>query len=402
MKAMSRLSSRPSLTGPVYVAAYVIMAAVGLPMLWLAYTRHDPNRWAVFGLLLTFVVLFSLHKGQTFLAGPLLNHLYLMMQTALVVALAFLGPSVFSALILLFMLSAEAAGNFPWRMALAWVGIFILLTTRLLLSVGSLEALVFVPVYSGGYFFFAAFANQTRRAEEAQQESQRLLGELQTAHQQLRFYADEVEELAVTRERNRLAREMHDALGHRLTVAAVQLEGAERLIPTHPQQAAHMVSTAREQVRTALKELRETVAALRTPPEADLPLSKALARLATEFERTTGIIVHQSLPQEIPPLAPALHLALYRTVQEALTNVQRHAHARQVWLTMHLDSKGITLQVRDDGQGIPSNAERLGFGLRGLRERAIQLGGKLWLESKPGDTRLSLYLPLINAEHEQV
>jgi len=148
-------------------------------------------------------------------------------------------------------------------------------------------------------------------------------------------------------------------------------------------------------VRAALGELRQTVAALRTPPEAELPLPKALARLADDFERATGLTVHRSLPLEVPPLAPALRLALYRAAQEALTNVQRHADARQVWLTLRLDDEAIVLQVDDDGRGLPPDAGERGLGLRGLRERATQLGGELRLESAPdGGTYLSLRLPL--------
>ena len=394
-RAMNQPVSRPGLTSPVHVAAYLIMAAVGLPMLWLAFAQRAPDRWAILGLLLTLVALFILHSRRVFSGGPLFTHLYLSVQTLLIVVLTFLGPNVFSAAILFFMLSAEAAGSFPWRTALAWVGIFTLLTAGLLLALGGQEALAFVPIYGGGYFFFAAFADQTRRAEEAQRESRRLLEELQEAHQQLRAYAEQVEELAVARERNRLAREMHDTLGHRLTVAAVQLEGAERLIPRDPERAAHLIGTVREQVRAALGELRQTVAALRTPPEAELPLPRALTRLADDFEQATGITVHRSLPSDVPPLAPAQRLALYRAAQEALTNIQRHADARQVWLALHVDDGAVTLQVRDDGRGLPPDAEGRGFGLRGLRERATQLGGELRLESSSsGGTQLSLRLPL--------
>ena len=212
---MNQSASRPGLTSPLHVAAYVIIAAVGLPTLWLAFAQRDPNRWAILGLLLTIVALFILHDRRVFFGGPLLTHVYLTVQTLLIVVLTFLGPNVFSPVILLFMLSAEAAGNFPWRTALVWVGIFTLLTAGLLLTVGGLEALPFAPIYGGGYFFFAAFADQTRRAEEAQRESQRLLEELQEAHRRLQAYAAQAEELAVAKERNRLAREMHDTLGHR-------------------------------------------------------------------------------------------------------------------------------------------------------------------------------------------
>ena len=196
-------------------------------------------------------------------------------------------------------------------------------------------------------------------------------------------------------ERNRLAREMHDTLGHRLTVAAVQLEGAQRLIPRDPQRAAHMVGTVRDQVREALSELRRTVAALRTPLAADLPLPTALARLAAGFEGATGLAVHLTLPEEMPALPDTHRLALYRAAQEALTNVQRHAQAQDVWLQLARQDETVTLTVGDNGVGAPVDAERAGFGLRGMQERAAQLGGELALESRPdGGAQLFLRLPL--------
>jgi signal transduction histidine kinase len=192
---------------------------------------------------------------------------------------------------------------------------------------------------------------------------------------------------------------MHDTLGHRLTVAAVQLEGAQRLIPRDPERAARMVGTVRDQVREALSELRRTVATLRTPLEADLSLPTALARLATGFEGATGVAVHLTLPQDMPPLPAAHRLALYRAAQEALTNVQRHARARDVWLRLTCQDGAVALLVTDNGVGMPADAEGAGFGLRGLRERATQLGGQLSLGSRPdGGAHLSLRLPLPTEE----
>ena len=182
-------------------------------------------------------------------------------------------------------------------------------------------------IYGGINAFFGAFANALLRADAARRESQALLDELQQAHEQLQEYALRAEEMAVVEERNRLAREMHDTLGHRLTVASVQLEAAQRLCPTDAERAAGLVGTVREQVREALGELRGTVATLRSPVEADLQLRSALRRLMDHFEEATGLTIHRVLPDEMPPLPDAHRLALYRAAQEALTNVQKHAEA---------------------------------------------------------------------------
>jgi signal transduction histidine kinase len=164
--------------------------------------------------------------------------------------------------------------------------------------------------YTVGYIFCGAFAYSLARTSAAQHRSEALLAELQATHQQLQEYAARVEELAVSQERNRLAREMHDAVGHRLTVAAVQLEGAERLIPTQPGRATQMVNTVHQQVVEALAELRRAVATLSTPLDVDLSLPKALTRLTTRFEEATGIKINRSLPDDVPFLPEAQRLAL--------------------------------------------------------------------------------------------
>ena len=184
-----------------------------------------------------------------------------------------------------------------------------------------------------------------------------------------------------------------------LTVAAVQLEGAQRLIPAEPERAARMVGTVRDQVREALTELRRSVAMLRTPLEADLSLPHALARLVTSFEEATGLTVHRVLPEEMPDLPETHRLAFFRATQEALTNIQKHAAASQVWLVLTVHDDSVALLVSDDGQGITLRADHVGYGLRGLRERAAQLGGDLHLEPRSGGgAQLSFRLPLPEEE----
>jgi signal transduction histidine kinase len=120
-----------------------------------------------------------------------------------------------------------------------------------------------------------------------------------------------------------------------------------------------------------------------------------------DFEQATGFMVHQILPDEIPDLPDAHRLAFYRTAQEALTNVQKHAHAQQVWLVLSKSDDAVTLLVGDDGQGLSLSSEQTGFGLHGLRERAGQLGGELHLEPRSGGgTQLSLRLPLPTGESD--
>jgi signal transduction histidine kinase len=380
------------------LVGYLTWAGIAGLGIWLQFTNLHPNRWLVTGLLLAFgglLVAADLGVCETHPSAP---YLYMGAQTMLVGSMLFLGTFPWVFFILPFILSAQAMMLFPQRIGYLWLLVFLVLTAAGLVSnEGGLEGLVVLPIYGGGYYFFASFANQTAQAETARRESQRLLEELRRAHAQLQAYAAQAEVLAVSQERNRLAREMHDTLGHRLTVAAVQLEGAQRLIERDPGRADEMVGTVRGQVREALGELRRTVATLRTPLEVDIPLAQALTRLVEGFEQATGISVHVDLPAELPPLSDPQRLALYRTAQEALTNIQKHAQAQEAWLRMAREDGGIDLQIEDNGVGQVDPEE--GFGVRGLRERAAQLGGEVRLAPRPqGGTSLVMRLPLGQAD----
>ena len=375
------------------IAGYLTLAAVAAA--GLSTMRQAGERWEVAaGLLLAFGILLArMPKAGS---PDWHSHLYLAAQGSLVAGLLAMQPSTGIFPILYFILSPQAMLLLPQRPAILWIVAFILVTGgNIVIAQGWSEGLIALPIYAGGYFFFGIFAHALVRADAARRESQALLEELEVAHRQLQDYAARIEELAVVEERNRLAREMHDTLGHRLTVASVQLEAAQRLCPTDSERAASLVGTVRQQVREALSELRSTVAALRTPVEADLQLRSSLRRLMAHFEEATGLTVHRVLPEEMPTLPDDHRLALYRVVQEALTNIQKHAEAQQVWLVLSTSDEAVTLLVGDDGRGLTLSHDATGFGLRGLRERAGQLGGELHLEPRPGGgTQLSFRLPL--------
>ena len=375
------------------VVGYVVLVAAGVVGLRFGPPATVTLRWVVVILLVAIAVI------QTFMPKgkhpSWKMHLYLAAQGSLVAALMFLQPGWTMYPVLFMGPITWAILALPLRQGVYWIAAYTVATAASFavgISLG--EGLIALFLYGSLYAFIGAFAGALARADTARRESQTLLAELQQTHEQLREYALRAEELAVVEERNRLAREMHDTLGHRMTVAAVQLEAAERLIPSDPERAASMVGTVREQVREALSELRSTVAALRTPIEADLQLRSSLRRMIAHFEEATGLTVHQVLPEEMPDLPNSHRLALYRTAQEALTNIQRHAEANQVWLVLTVDD-AVTLLVSDDGRGYSISADQAGFGLHGLRERAAQLGGELHMESRRGGgAQLSFRLPL--------
>ncbi|MBF8283099.1 MAG: integral rane sensor signal transduction histidine kinase [Anaerolineales bacterium] len=276
---------RVSLYDPllVNIAAYLTLGAVAINgLLALETTR---SRWIAGVLLVTFGILLALvlriENKERYV------HLYFAAQTLVIGSLWSLQPENSPFGTLFFVLSAQVMLLLPPRPAALWIVAFILMTgISFVHFLGWIGILWLVPNI-GGYLFFATFGNLWRQAELARRRSQQLLEELQVAQRQL-------QDLAVAEERNRLAREMHDSLGHRLTVAVVQLEGAQRLIPTDPDRAARMIGAMRDQMREALAELLHTVTALRNPLEGveDAPLDAALTHLAQTFQDSTGLAVH--------------------------------------------------------------------------------------------------------------
>jgi signal transduction histidine kinase len=378
------------------VASYIFLAAaalVGLPNAPSAMSRSaEAILLVAMGVLLAFMPKESSPKWRI--------HLYLGLQGSLAAVLLFLHPGFTMYPTLYSLLSFQAVLLLSANPGAFWIVAFNLVTVvAFLLGFGLEEALYAGLVYAGINIFFGAFAGTLRRVDAARRQSDLLLQELREAHEQLQEYALRVEELTVIEERNRLSREMHDTIGHRLTVASVQLEGAQRICASDPERAANMVGTVRGQVRAALSELRSTVATLRAPVEADLHLRSSLGRLMTYYEQATGLTVHNVLPEEMPNLPDTHRLALYRAAQESLTNIQKHAGAAQVWLVLTVHDDAVTLLVSDDGKGLSHTGDRSGFGLRGLRERADQLGGDLHLAPRPGGgTQLSFRLPLSQEE----
>ncbi|SNY47745.1 Signal transduction histidine kinase [Paractinoplanes atraurantiacus] len=197
----------------------------------------------------------------------------------------------------------------------------------------------------------------------------KLLMREQQARQALARAQREVERLAASEERNRIARDIHDGLGHSLTVVQMQIKAA-RAVLSQPAKADEMLGKAQDQAEEALREVRRSVGALRSP----VPLPEALKRLTDE----TTIVGRAR------PLAAEAEESLFRAAQEGLTNVHKHAHATRAELFLDFsDPDCVRLEVRDNGTGV-AGGDTGGFGLLGLRERAARLGGRLTLESAPG------------------
>ncbi|MFB8788363.1 MAG: sensor histidine kinase [Potamolinea sp.] len=206
---------------------------------------------------------------------------------------------------------------------------------------------------------------------------------LALANEQLRQYALRIENQATLQERNRIARDIHDSLGHSLTALNLQLETALKLWSTDPTKATNFLVQAKRLGSTALQDVRHSVSAMRSDPLQGMSLEEAIASLTLEFQRSTGISPYCNLMLG-RPIPPEMIPALYRIVQEALTNVCKYAIATEIKIQLLASSTQLELIIEDNGKGFNVNQNISGFGLQGMRERTLALGGKFEINSAPG------------------
>ncbi len=209
---------------------------------------------------------------------------------------------------------------------------------------------------------------------------------LALANQQLTQYALTQEQLAISRERNRLARDLHDTLAHYMSGLVLELEGARLLWDADRVQAKTTLDNAVTTARTGLTETRRALRALRSTPLTDLGLTGAIRDLAESMAARNQWQLDLQLSPMPVVLSPIIDEVVYRVVQEGLTNIERHAAATTVTLTLRQTDDCLRVRIADNGAGFiqaaVDRAER--FGLLGMQERAALVGGKLTVESTLG------------------
>jgi signal transduction histidine kinase len=250
-----------------------------------------------------------------------------------------------------------------------------------------------------GLVFAISMASVACEAEANRRRAEQLLGDLAVSHQKLKTYAEQAVELATVEERNRLARDIHDGLGHYLVAITVLLEKILAFRQRNPEEAEIAALDARRLAREALQDVRQSVGTLRLSGEV-FSLSAALTDLVKNVDQTR-LALSLTLTGDENDFPTLALQSLYRAAQEALTNIQKHARARHASLRVVLTTHSASLYVDDDGQGFdPSLLERLPaqrsdrFGLQGMRERLEVIGGVLEVESQPAaGTRIRVSIP---------
>ncbi len=215
----------------------------------------------------------------------------------------------------------------------------------------------------------------------AQREQRRVVNE---ANQQLAHYAATIEQLATSRERNRLARELHDTLAHSLSALAVQLDAVDTAWEIAPDDARTLLIKAIAQTRSGLTETRRALQALRASPLEDLGLRLAVQTLAKSQAQRAGWQLDLQVADDLEGLPPDLEQIVYRVAGEALSNVVKHAAATQVQLTLGWVGHDLELTLGDNGVGFSAEqAMPDRFGLTGMSERAATVNGTISVKSQP-------------------
>src|ERR1044071_60347 len=255
------------------------------------------------------------------------------------------------------------------------LSIYTILVMPFLLRGRWIDAIALAVIYGTGIVFVVVFT----RVAASEREARTALAE---ANQLLRDHASQVEELATTKERNRLAREIHDSVGHYLTVVNVQIGAAQAVLQQDRARALDHLTKAQTLTQEGLAEIRRSVAALRSAPVESRPLPEALKHLVEQWN-AAGRDAKFEVMGKIRVLSPQAELTLYRTAQEALTNVNNHAKATRVDVLLdYTREHSVLLKVEDYGVG--TDEVRTGFGLSGIRERVQLLRGEVQIQTAVG------------------
>jgi two-component system sensor histidine kinase UhpB len=193
-------------------------------------------------------------------------------------------------------------------------------------------------------------------------------------------------------ERLRVAQELHDEIGQTLTAITLQ---AERAAGGDPAQASAGLRQVADAVRLSLDDVRRIARELRPEALDDLGLVNALIALCSRVAAQGGPSVRRDLQPGLPRLSPDVELVIYRVAQESLTNVLRHAEADTVTVSLTADTEAVTISIADDGRGMPAQVPAGTAGIAGMRERALLVGGRLTIRSRPGGgTEVRLTVPI--------
>ena len=397
------MQDKSSVIKLIRIAAVLLLVYIGLlamidyvlhspsPMRWFMYVFDIGTALLLFGL--TFLPGIQIRLGKAFL--PLVIFLVSALPTVfdqVVIRYLLSGPlpspeaTLFRVVPFLLIALILVAWQYRWQPILIFIVLIGIVNTGIvwLYEPGSGGALsnglfaVMTQVFA--FLVVGLFISVMVRWLQEQKRS------LEEANAKLTNYYQTLEDLAVTRERSRIAQELHDTLSHTLSGLSVQLETAKAYWKIDPETARKRLDKSLIAVRSGLEETRRILMALRAKPLEKLGLQLAIKQIAGEAANHAGIAIDLAIADNIPALSPLMEQCIFRIAQEAITNVIAHARAKLLTVKLEIKENRVSLTVQDNGTGFDINTiNREGhFGLIGMEERVKLVKGELNITSRPG------------------
>jgi signal transduction histidine kinase len=364
-----------------YLASGLYFGAVFLRSLLLY--GSDPIFPQVLGLLVLGLLLF-ISEPVFSRMWPGYFPLYLLLQSILVFFLLVRPgfPDFFAALLTIF--SMQAMQRIQPRIWALWIGLCALVVAWLLAGEYGAQAVALALIYTAGNVFLGLYTLTMRRAQAAHAQNQALAGELQQTNQQLKAYSTQLEQLAIARERNRLARELHDSVTQTVFSMTLTTQSALLLLERDPAQASAHLERLNQLARSALGEMQVLVSELKPEKTGKEGLAAALRRHLASGRYPDSLSISLKVEGD-RPLGPAEEQSLFRIAEEALNNIVKHAQTSQAHLRLHL-AEPLWMEIEDQGQGFDLGQARdaAKVGLSGMQERAAEIGWNLYIRTASG------------------
>jgi len=376
------------------ISIYLIVAAVSLRTL--VQLEGLPNQDRILLLLVPYTILLV---SEPWLSARIRSRypwypiIYILVQVLLVRELLLVPPHQDTFLALFVPLALQAVQFFGRRTGFLIISAFPLATIAFLIDEPEIGNFIMVIAFEALCFLVGGYAHLIQITEAANRENQRMAGELEHAHQQLQAYAAQALALATEKERLRLARDLHDSVTQTIFSMNLTVQTARLLMEKDTSRVNSQLERLLELAQSAMQQIHLLVAQLKSKPSETGGLIASLQQLFSERRRLDNLEVQFVCDGE-RELNEATAAGLYRIVQEALTNVAKHAGTNQATVRLYLSADPAYVEVEDQGSGfdsttMPSQAGHLG--MTAMAEQASEIGWRLSIQSQPGHgTRLHL------------
>ncbi len=376
------------------VVSYLMVTAAAVRGL----VGYPEFRLQIAGLLAIFIFMLlaePLLRRQTRWGQPF----FLIAQIAIMIGLFLYTPFGDFWAILLMPGCIYVMRQFRPRIAWTWIVVFMIaISIMIIIGEGLIYAPEFIVVYVAAYILVGSYAFMLRQTEDAQKESQLLLGQLQQVNAQLQDYVAQVEELTTMKERNRLARELHDAVTQSIFSMTLITRSALILQDRDPTQVKDKLLQLQELAQEALQEMRGLIYQLRTFSVEEDGLYPVLQKFIEGVNGRNNLQISLDSASQPLPLTPIQQQELYRIIQEAVNNIVKHSQAGLASIQFEVMDTAVSVIVTDDGVGFEPtrlNNEGTHIGLDSMLERAEELGGTLAVNARPGaGTEIKVTVPI--------